>query len=183
MNRYNKIQSRYLNKLGITPTEEFFNKSNIKSKTAAAASKALGRFGALGMAAALPQSAAGMGPEEKKKFYQEVATGTAAGLAGIPGLATYFTLAPTMANAEEAEMEKTFGSIGNALEAYSLSDELADFQLSARKDQQLADWKAKGYKEGGRVKLNPANYIEHYSDGTKLYKYKSFIRDNFRRIS
>ena len=36
-----------------------------------------------------------------------------------------------------------------------------------------------GYKEGGSVKpkINPADYIEYYSDGTKLYKINSFIRD------
>ena len=40
-----------------------------------------------------------------------------------------------------------------------------------------------GHKEGGLVKLNPADYIEYYSDGTKLYKINSFIRDIARQIA
>ena len=41
-----------------------------------------------------------------------------------------------------------------------------------------------GYKEGGSVKpkINPADYIEYYSDGTKLYKINSFLRDIARQI-
>ena len=41
-----------------------------------------------------------------------------------------------------------------------------------------------GYKEGGSVKpkINPIDYIEYYSDGTKLYKINSFIRDIARQI-
>ena len=41
-----------------------------------------------------------------------------------------------------------------------------------------------GYREGGTVKpkINPANYIEYYRDGTKLYKINSFIRDIARQI-
>ena len=34
-----------------------------------------------------------------------------------------------------------------------------------------------GFEKGGRVQINPEDYVEHYSDGTKLYKYKSFFRD------
>tara|TARA_R100000458_G_C8268381_1_gene243216 strand:+ start:41 stop:2281 length:2241 start_codon:yes stop_codon:yes gene_type:complete len=44
------------------------------------------------------------------------------------------------------------------------------------KKQQLADWKAKGYEKGGQVKLNTADYIEEYGDGTELIHYKSFLR-------
>jgi hypothetical protein len=41
-----------------------------------------------------------------------------------------------------------------------------------------------GYKEGGSVKpkINPIDYIVNYSDGTKLYKINSFIRDIARQI-
>jgi len=44
------------------------------------------------------------------------------------------------------------------------------------KKQQLADWKTKGYKNGGQVKLNTADYIEKYGDGTELIHYKSSLR-------
>ena len=42
-----------------------------------------------------------------------------------------------------------------------------------------------GYREGGTVKLkiNPIDYIVNYSDGTKLYKINSFIRDIARQIA
>ena len=42
-----------------------------------------------------------------------------------------------------------------------------------------------GYREGGTVKpkINPADYIEYYRDGTKLYKINSFIRDIARQIA
>jgi len=39
-----------------------------------------------------------------------------------------------------------------------------------------------GYKNGGLV-FDPNDYIEHYSDGTKLYKIKSFIKDIAKAIS
>ena len=38
-----------------------------------------------------------------------------------------------------------------------------------------------GYKNGGLV-FDPNDYIEHYSDGTKLYKIKSFIKDIAKAI-
>jgi len=42
-----------------------------------------------------------------------------------------------------------------------------------------------GHKEGGLVKpkINPADYIEYYRDGTKLYKINSFIRDIASQIA
>jgi len=42
-----------------------------------------------------------------------------------------------------------------------------------------------GHKEGGLVKpkINPIDYIVNYSDGTKLYKINSFIRDIARQIA
>ena len=41
-----------------------------------------------------------------------------------------------------------------------------------------------GYKKGGTVKpkINPKDYIVNYSDGTKLYKINSFLRDIARQI-
>ncbi len=38
-----------------------------------------------------------------------------------------------------------------------------------------------GYKNGGLV-FDPNDYIEYYSDGTKLYKIKSFIKDIAKAI-
>ena len=42
-----------------------------------------------------------------------------------------------------------------------------------------------GHKEGGLVKpkINPEKYIVTYSDGTKLYKINSFIRDIAHQIA
>ena len=52
-----------------------------------------------------------------------------------------------------------------------------DPYYSAKVSKTFKDGGRVGHKEGGLVKLNPADYIEYYSDGTKLYKINSFIRD------
>ena len=54
-----------------------------------------------------------------------------------------------------------------------------DPYYSAKVSKTFKDGGRVGYKEGGSVKpkINPEDYIEYYSDGTKLYKINSFIRD------
>ena len=58
-----------------------------------------------------------------------------------------------------------------------------DPYYSAKVSKTFKDGGRVGHKEGGLVKLNPADYIEYYSDGTKLYKINSFIRDIARQIA
>lgn len=59
------------------------------------------------------------------------------------------------------------------------AEELKDFYNNLYGEEVFKQGGRVGYKEGGSVKpkINPADYIEYYSDGTKLYKINSFIRD------
>jgi len=77
--------------------------------------------------------------------------------------------------------EKSFGynkrRLYEAAAAGALTPGMLSTQLSA--EELKAKGGRVGYKEGGSVKpkINPKDYIEYYSDGTKLYKINSFIRD------
>ena len=60
-----------------------------------------------------------------------------------------------------------------------------DDQLNFYYSQTFKQGGRVGHKEGGLVKpkINPIDYIVNYSDGTKLYKINSFIRDIARQIA
>jgi hypothetical protein len=66
---------------------------------------------------------------------------------------------------------------------YDIADDLIGKRAAGVREEYIESLLSKGgrvgYKEGGTVKLkiNPKDYIVNYSDGTKLYKINSFIRD------
>ena len=59
------------------------------------------------------------------------------------------------------------------------AEELKDFYNNLYGEEVFNKGGRVGYKKGGTVKpkINPKDYIVNYSDGTKLYKINSFIRD------
>jgi len=69
-----------------------------------------------------------------------------------------------------AEMDNYLSSLEQLIKAKKADP---NFKFIYRKGGRV------GYKEGGTVKpkINPEDYIVNYSDGTKLYKINSFIRD------
>jgi len=80
-----------------------------------------------------------------------------------------------------------FGKSSDDFDAFNQLYEIADDLIGKRsagvREEYIESLLSKGgrvgYKEGGTVKpkINPKDYIVNYSDGTKLYKINSFIRD------
>ena len=70
-------------------------------------------------------------------------------------------------------LAKTYDPFKNIIIEHGMRPE------SMSKLRSMKDGGRVGYKEGGSVKpkINPKDYIVNYSDGTKLYKINSFIRD------